>query len=54
VTLAARIGGAAGASEILVSRAMLDVSRRSFTEVEARTLELKGIDGPTEAVSIRW
>ncbi|HEY8169958.1 MAG TPA: adenylate/guanylate cyclase domain-containing protein, partial [Candidatus Limnocylindria bacterium] len=54
VTLAARIGGAANGSEILVSRAMLDMARRSFPEVEARTLELKGIDEPTEAVSIRW
>ena len=54
VTLAARIGGAASGSEILVSRAMLDVARRSFPEVEARTLDLKGIAEPTEAASIRW
>jgi class 3 adenylate cyclase len=54
VTLAARIGGAASGSEILVSRAMLDAARRSFPEAEARTLELKGIEEPTEAISIRW
>ncbi len=54
VTLAARIGGAANGSEILVSRGMLDAARRSFSELEARTLDLKGVAEPTEAVSIRW
>lgn len=54
VTLASRIGGAAAGSEILVSRAMVDAARRTFPEADARTLELKGIPEPTEAVSIRW
>jgi class 3 adenylate cyclase len=54
VALAARIGGAAGGSEILVSRSTLGASRRSFPEIETRTLDLKGISQPTEVASIRW
>ena len=54
VTLAARIGAAAQGSEILVSRATLEGVRRSFGVTGDRTLELKGISTPTEAVSIGW
>jgi class 3 adenylate cyclase len=54
VTLASRIVDSADGSEILVSRAVLDAARRSFPEIEVRILQLKGIPGPTEAVSIRW
>jgi class 3 adenylate cyclase len=54
VALAARIGGVATGSEILVSRTTLDASRRSFPEIETRMLELKGISQPTEVVGIRW
>ncbi|HET6380390.1 MAG TPA: adenylate/guanylate cyclase domain-containing protein [candidate division Zixibacteria bacterium] len=54
VTLAARIGAAAAGSEILVSRATLDASRRSFPIASERILELKGFSTPTDAVSIRW
>jgi class 3 adenylate cyclase len=54
VTLAARIGSAAQGSEILVSRATLEGARRTFAVTDDRTLELKGISTPTEAVSIGW
>jgi class 3 adenylate cyclase len=54
VALAARIGGAAMGSEILVSRATLEAARRSFPDIDTRVLELKGISQPTEVVSIRW
>lgn len=54
VALAARVGAAAGGSEILVSRSTLAGSRRSFPDIESRTLDLKGISQPTEVVSIRW
>jgi class 3 adenylate cyclase len=54
VTIAARIGAAAEASEILASRETIDAARRSFPVTAARTLELKGISTPTEAVTIGW
>ena len=54
VSLAARIGAAANGSEILVSRATLDVARRSFSVTAERTLELKGIAAPTDVASIGW
>jgi class 3 adenylate cyclase len=54
VSIAARISAAATASEILVSRAALDASRRTFAVNQERTLELKGIAAPTEVVSVSW
>ncbi len=54
VTLAARIGAAAEGSEILVSRSTLGADRRSFPVTAERTLQLKGIATPVEAVSIAW
>jgi class 3 adenylate cyclase len=54
VTLAARIGAAAEASEILVSRATVETARRSFPIAAERTLALKGVSTPTDAVSISW
>jgi class 3 adenylate cyclase len=54
VSIAARIGAAAGGSEILVSRATLDGARRSFSVTGERTLGLKGIAAPTDVVSIGW
>jgi class 3 adenylate cyclase len=54
VSLAARIGGAATGSEVLISRAALDTARRSYPEGDSRTIELKGISRPTEVVTIRW
>jgi class 3 adenylate cyclase len=54
VSLAARLGAAAGPSEVLVSRATLDAARRTFPTSGERTLELKGIAAPTEVVSVAW
>ena len=54
VSLAARIGAAANGSEILVSRATVDVARRSFPVTQERTLELKGIAAPTDVVTVGW
>jgi class 3 adenylate cyclase len=54
VSLAARIGAAATASEILVSRGTVETASRSFPVIAERTLELKGIATPTDVVSIGW
>ena len=54
VTQAARIGAAAGPSEILVSQATLDATGRSFTIVDKRSVELKGIAAPVDVVSVGW
>jgi class 3 adenylate cyclase len=54
VSLAARIGAAASAGEILVSRAVLDGARRTYPDLDARVLELKGITEPTEVIPIGW
>jgi class 3 adenylate cyclase len=54
VSLAARVGAAAGGAEILVTRSTLDAARRSFPTISERTLELKGISTPTDVVSIGW
>ena len=53
VHIAARIGAAAGAAEILVSRETLDgVGRRSASR--SRVRELKGFEQPVEVVSVDW
>lgn len=54
VSVAARIGAAAGGSEILVSRVTVDAARRTFPVIAERTLELKGIATPTDVLSIDW
>ena len=54
VTVAARVGGAANGSEILVTRATVEAARRTFPDTGTRSLTLKGIGEPIEAVSIRW
>lgn len=54
VNIAARIGAAASADEILVSRSSLATSRRSFETLDERTLQLKGVADPVEAIAIRW
>ena len=54
VSLAARVGAAAGDAEILVTRSTLDAARRSFPKISERKLELKGISTPTDVVSIGW
>ena len=50
---AARIGGVAGAGEILVSRATLDSAGRTY-RTEKRDVELKDISGPVEVASVDW
>jgi class 3 adenylate cyclase len=54
VHVAARIGAAAGAGEILVSRETLDGYTAAFRLTEPRTQELKGFDEPVEVVSVDW
>jgi class 3 adenylate cyclase len=54
VNLAARLGDAASAGEILVSAPTLATTRHDHTVLGKRTVELKGITAPVEAVSIGW
>jgi len=54
VHLAARVGAAAGAGEILVSRASLDGVAGAFRLSEARTETLKGFEDPVEVVAVDW
>jgi class 3 adenylate cyclase len=54
VNLAARLAGAAGAGEILVSHATLDSVRRRYQESGRRVAELKGVAAPVDIVSIAW
>jgi class 3 adenylate cyclase len=54
VHVAARIGAAAGAGEILVSSETLDGVATAFRLSEPRALELKGVAQPVEARSVDW
>ena len=54
VHLAARIGAAAGAAEILVSRETLDGAGDAFRLSGSRAEQLKGFDEPVEVVSVDW
>jgi class 3 adenylate cyclase len=54
VHLAARIGAAAGACEILVSRETLDGYATAFSISEPRAEALKGFEQPVEVVSVDW
>ena len=54
VNQAARIGAAAGGSEILASAETLATSRRSGLAAERRVLDLKGISEPVEVSAIDW
>ena len=54
VHLAARIGGAAGAAEILVSRDTLDGADTSFRLSEPRAEVFKGFEQPIDVVSVDW
>ncbi len=54
VHVAARIGAAAAAGEILVSSGTLDGVGAAFRASEARTETLKGVEQPVEIVSIDW
>jgi class 3 adenylate cyclase len=54
VHVAARVGAAAGAGEILVSRETLDGVGTAFRLSEPRTEALKGFEQPLEVVSVHW
>jgi class 3 adenylate cyclase len=54
VHVAARIGAAAGAGEILVSTETLDAVGSAFRLSEPRQEALKGVGAPVEVVSVDW
>jgi class 3 adenylate cyclase len=54
VHMAARIGAAAGAAEILVSRETLDGAGSAFRVSEPRKQEIKGFEEPIEVVAVDW
>jgi class 3 adenylate cyclase len=54
VHVAARIGAAAGAGEILVSTETLDGVAATFRASEPRQESLKGVEMPIEVVAIDW
>jgi class 3 adenylate cyclase len=54
VHLAARIGAAAGAAEILVSRETLDGVSSAFRLSESRAETFKGFEQPIDVVSVDW
>jgi class 3 adenylate cyclase len=54
VHVAARIGAAAGAGEILVSADTLDGVGGAFRLSEPRVESLKGVEQPVEVVSVEW
>ena len=54
VHIAARIGAAAGAGEILVSRETLDGVATAFQISEPRAASLKGFEQPIDVVSVDW
>jgi len=54
VHTAARIGAAAGAAEILVSRETLDGIGTAFRLSEPRAQVLKGLEQPIDVVSVDW
>jgi class 3 adenylate cyclase len=54
VHMAARIGAAASAAEILVSRETLDGVGTAFRLSEPRPQVLKGFDEPVDVVSVDW
>ena len=54
VHVAARIGAAAGAGEVLVSRETVDGIETSFRLSKPRAASLKGFEQPVEVVSVDW
>jgi class 3 adenylate cyclase len=54
VHVAARIGAAAGAGEVLVSRETLDGVETSFHLSDPRAASLRGFEHPVEVVSVDW
>jgi class 3 adenylate cyclase len=54
VHVAARIGAAAGAGEILVSRETLAGVGSAFRLSQPREVALKGLEEPVDVVSVGW
>jgi class 3 adenylate cyclase len=54
VHVAARIGAAAGAGEVLVSRETLDGLSTAFRRSEPRAEVLKGFEQPIDVISVDW
>jgi class 3 adenylate cyclase len=54
VHVAARIGAAAAAGEVLISRETLDGIEMAFPLSEPRVTSLKGFEEPMEVVSVDW
>jgi class 3 adenylate cyclase len=54
VNVAARIGAAAGAGEILASRETVEAASSSFGHSDPRAVQLKGLAEPIDVVSIDW
>jgi class 3 adenylate cyclase len=54
VHTAARIAAAAGAGEIVVSRAALGAAGRGFRVVDQRSLQLKGLADPVAVATVDW
>jgi class 3 adenylate cyclase len=54
VHTAARIGAAAGAGEILVSKETIGGVGTTFRLSEPRSETLKGLEQPVEVVSVDW
>ncbi|MET0201801.1 MAG: tetratricopeptide repeat protein [Gaiellaceae bacterium] len=54
VHVAARIGAAAGAGEVLVTRETIDGIETSFRLSKPRAASLKGFEQPVEVVSVDW
>ena len=54
VHIAAQIGAAAAAGEVLVSRETLDGIETAFRVSEPRVTSLKGFGEPMEVVSVDW
>ena len=52
--VAARIGAAAGAAEILVSGETVDGVGGAFRLSEPRAESLKGVENPVDVVSVDW
>ncbi len=54
VNLAARIGAAAGAAEILASRETLEGMAASYSQSDPKEAQLKGFSEPVQLVSLAW
>ncbi|MBV9425173.1 MAG: hypothetical protein JOZ98_19855, partial [Solirubrobacterales bacterium] len=50
----ARIAAAAGAGEIIASRAVIEASGPGFRAFDERSLELRGLEAPVAVATIDW